>query len=84
VEQEQEEKEKIDEEEEEAIEEIDEVEEQQNISDTIQNVNPELSKKYNLDYIKFQHMLYSEIFLFHGGIKNQTLSRERRTAAHYY
>jgi len=25
-------------------------------------VNPELLKKYNLDYIKFQHKLYSEIY----------------------
>jgi len=47
-------------EEEEEIEEDEE--EDPDISDTIQNVNPELSKKYNLDYIKFKHKLYSEFF----------------------
>ena len=54
--------EEIEEEEVEENEEIAEEEEQQDISDTIQNVNPELLRKYNLDYIKFQHKLYSEIF----------------------
>jgi len=61
-EEEQEEKEETDEEKEAAIEEINEEEEEQDISDTIQNVNPELLKKYNLDYMKFQHKLYSAIF----------------------
>ena len=59
------EEEEIEEEiEEEEVEENEEIaeEEQQDISDTIQNVNPELLRKYNLDYIKFQHKLYSEIF----------------------
>jgi len=45
---EQEEKEEINGEEEDEKEEIDE-EEQHNISDTIQNINPELLKKCNLD-----------------------------------
>ena len=57
-EEQQEEEEEIIEEEDEAIEEINEEEEQQDISDMIQNVNQELLKKYNLDYIKFQHKLY--------------------------
>jgi len=45
---------------------FDEEYEQLDISDTIQNVNPELLKKCNLDYIKFPYKLYSEIFGIKG------------------
>jgi hypothetical protein len=30
--------------------------------DITDNVNSELSQKYNLEYLKYQHKLYSEIF----------------------
>jgi len=43
-------------------EETNEEEQQQDISDIFQNMNPELLRKYNLDYIKFQHKSYLEIF----------------------
>ena len=45
-------------------EEVDEDDYYENIdiTDTIHNVNPELLEKYNMEYIKYQNKLYSEIY----------------------
>ena len=41
---------------------IDDDEDEIDISETIKNVNPELLRQYNVEYIKYQYKLYSEVF----------------------
>ena len=36
--------------------------EPEDIFETLDNVNPEILRDYNLDYIKYQYRMYSEIF----------------------
>ena len=55
-------------------EKVDEDENNIDITVAILNVNPELLKKYNLEYIKYQHKLYSEIYGI-GALESENLQQ---------
>ena len=52
------------------------------ISESIENVNPELLRKYNLDYIKYQYKLYSEIFGI-DALESENLEQFKDTMADF-